>query len=146
MRRRLIVTLFLWLSLWLSFIGLPLNSYLYSEYEAFYSNNLFLISLFFLSLYLPPLSPFSPSFFPSPSLYYIDIDSGSTPSEGAVGGHDISATPTNELTALSPPTKSPAKRNRCHMCRKKIGLTGESRDKIYCYKWSIHVHVCMIVL
>ena len=50
----------------------------------------------------------------------LDIDSSS----GAVGP-DVSATPPSELTALSPPTKTPTKRNRCHVCRKKVGLTGE---------------------
>ena len=40
-------------------------------------------------------------------------------------GPDVSATPPSELTALSPPTKTPTKRNRCHVCRKKVGLTGE---------------------
>jgi hypothetical protein len=36
---------------------------------------------------------------------------------------DVSATSPSQLTA-SPPVKSPHKRNRCHMCRKKVGLTG----------------------
>ena len=44
---------------------------------------------------------------------------------GAVGP-DITITNTtqpDDLTATSPPTKSP-KRNRCFTCRKKVGLTG----------------------
>ena len=39
---------------------------------------------------------------------------------GAVGPV-VSATPPSELTASSPPPK----RNRCFMCRKKVGLTGK---------------------
>ena len=53
-------------------------------------------------------------------LFILDIDS----SAGAVG-QEVSATPPSELTALSPPTKTPTKRNRCHTCRKKVGLTGK---------------------
>lgn len=34
----------------------------------------------------------------------------------------------DDLTAASPPTKSP-KRNRCFTCRKKVGLTGLSKTK-----------------
>ena len=53
----------------------------------------------------------------------IEVTVISTGTDGAVG-LEVTTTQPCDLTASSPPSKS-SKRNRCFVCRKKVGLTGK---------------------
>ena len=52
----------------------------------------------------------------------VEQDDMTESTDGAVG-LDVTTTQPCDLTASSPPSKS-SKRNRCFVCRKKVGLTG----------------------